>query len=76
MIVKIPKLVALVFKVPVEAKLLDNVKDRTILVINEEENIQEKNGYRQRHSKIQITKILSKDGKLIVEASLTNLKTN
>ena len=26
------------------------------------------NGHRQRHSKIQITKILSKDGKVIAEA--------
>ena len=53
----------------VEAKLLDNVKDRTVLIFHkEEENTQEKNGHRQRHSKIQITKILSKDGKVIDEA--------
>ena len=49
----------------VEAKLLDNVKDRTIwFFTKEEESILEKNGHRQRHSKIQITKILSKDGKV------------
>ncbi len=55
----------------VEAKLLDNVKDRTILVFHKRrrKHSRKKNGHRQRHSKIQITKILSKDGKLIAEAS-------
>ena len=54
----------------VEAKLLDNVKDRTILVFHKRrrKNSRKKNGHRQRHSKIQITKILSKDGKIIAEA--------
>jgi len=32
------------------------------------------NGHRQRHSKIQITKILSKDGKIIAEAKPIILK--
>ena len=32
------------------------------------------NGHRQRHSKIQITKILSKDGKIIAEAKPLELK--
>ena len=32
------------------------------------------NGHRQRHSKIQITKILSKDGKIIAEAKPIDLK--
>ena len=32
------------------------------------------NGHRQRHSKIQITKILSKDGKIIAEAKPIELK--
>ena len=51
----------------VEAKLLENVKDRTILVFHKRrrKHSRKKNGHRQRHSKIQITKILSKDGKLI-----------
>ena len=51
----------------VEAKLLDNVKDRTVLVFHKRrrKHSRKKNGHRQRHSKIQITKILSKDGKLI-----------
>ena len=51
----------------VEAKLLENVKDRTILVFHKRrrKHSRKKNGHRQRHSKIQITKILSKDGKII-----------
>ena len=59
----------------VEAKLLENVKDRTILVFHKRrrKHSRKKNGHRQRHSKIQITKILSKDGKLI--ASSEALKT-
>ena len=54
----------------VEAKLLENFKDRTILVFHKRrrKHSRKKNGHRQRHSKIQITKILSKDGKLIAEA--------
>ena len=54
----------------VEAKLLDNVKDRTVLIFHKRrrKHSRKKNGHRQRHSKIQITKILSKDGKIIDEA--------
>ena len=54
----------------VEAKLLDNVKDRTVLIFHKRrrKHSRKKNGHRQRHSKIQITKILSKDGKVIGEA--------
>jgi large subunit ribosomal protein L21 len=54
----------------VEAKLLENVKDRTVLIFHKRrrKNSRKKNGHRQRHSKIQITKILSKDGKTIDEA--------
>ena len=54
----------------VEAKLLANVKDRTVLVFHKRrrKHSRKKNGHRQRHSKIQITKILSKDGKVIDEA--------
>ncbi len=57
----------------VEAKLLENVKDRTILVFHKRrrKHSRKKNGHRQRHSKIQITKILSKDGKLIAGAGTT-----
>ena len=54
----------------VEAKLLDNVKDRTVLIFHKRrrKHSRKKNGHRQRHSKIQITKILSKSGKVIDEA--------
>ncbi len=56
----------------VEAKLIDNVKDRTVLIFHKRrrKHSRKKNGHRQRHSKIQITKILSKDGKVIAEAKL------
>ena len=60
----------------VEAKLLANVKDRTVLVFHKRrrKHSRKKNGHRQRHSKIQITKILSKDGKVIDEAKITEKK--
>ena len=61
----------------VEARLLENVKDRTILVFHKRrrKNSRKKNGHRQQHSKIQITKIMSKDGKIIAESKLqTTLK--
>ena len=60
----------------VEAKLLDNVKDRTILVFHKRrrKNSRKKNGHRQRHSKIQITKILAKGGKVIDEAKIVEKK--
>ena len=60
----------------VEAKLLDNVKDRTILIFHKRrrKNSRKKNGHRQRHSKIQITKIMSKGGKVIDEAKATEPK--
>ncbi len=56
----------------VEAKLIKNVKDRTVLVFHKRrrKNSRKKNGHRQQHSKIQITKILSKDGKIIDEAKI------
>ena len=60
----------------VEAKLLDNVKDRTILVFHKRrrKHSRKKNGHRQRHSKIQITKILAKNGKVIDEAKIVEKK--
>jgi large subunit ribosomal protein L21 len=60
----------------VEAKLLDNVKDRTVLIfhIRRRKHSRKKNGHRQRHSKIQITKIMSKGGKVIDEAKVTAAK--
>ncbi len=60
----------------VEAKLLDNVKDRTVLIFHKRrrKHSRKTNGHRQRHSKIQITKIFSKDGKIIAEAKPIELK--
>ena len=60
----------------VEAKLLDNVKDRTVLIFHKRrrKHSRKKNGHRQRHSKIQITKIMSKGGKIIDEAKITEPK--
>jgi len=60
----------------VEAKLLGNVKDRTVLVFHKRrrKHSRKKNGHRQRHSKIQITKILAKDGKIIGEAKIVEKK--
>ena len=60
----------------VEAKLLDTVKDRTILVFHKRrrKHSRKKNGHRQRHSKIQITKILAKGGKVVSEAKIVEKK--
>ena len=60
----------------VEAKLLENVKDRTILVFHKRrrKHSRKKNGHRQRHSKIQITKILARGGKVIDEAKIIEKK--
>ena len=60
----------------VEAKLLDNVKDRTVLIFHKRrrKHSRKMNGHRQRHSKIQITKILSKGGKIVAEATPIELK--
>jgi large subunit ribosomal protein L21 len=60
----------------VEAKLLDNVKDRTVLIFHKRrrKHSRKKNGHRQRHSKIQITKIMSKGGKVVDEAKAVTPK--
>ena len=60
----------------VDAKLLENVKDRTILIFHKRrrKHSRKKNGHRQRHSKIQITKIMSKDGKVIDKAKIDQTK--
>ena len=60
----------------VEAKLLDLVKDRTVLVFHKRriKHSRKKDGHRKRHSKIQITKIMSKGGKIIDEAKIEQAK--
>ena len=54
----------------VEADLVENGKDRTILIFKKRrrQNSRRKNGHRQQYSMIRINKIFSKDGKLLSEA--------
>ena len=60
----------------VEANLIKNSKNRTVLIFKKRrrKNSRKKNGHRQQHSKIQITKILSKDGKIISESKLQTVQ--
>ena len=53
----------------VEGLVLDNIKDRKILVFKKRrrQNSRKKYGHRQQLSKIQISKILSKGGKVVSE---------
>ena len=54
----------------VEANLIKNVKDRTVLIFKKRRrhNSRRKNGHRQEHTMIRINKIFSKDGKVLSEA--------
>ena len=54
----------------VEAELIKNGKNRTILIFKKRrrKNSWRKNGHRQRYSLIKINKIISKDGALLAEA--------
>ena len=54
----------------VEADLLKNSKNRTILIFKKRrrQNSRRKNGHRQEYSMIRINKIFSKDGKILSEA--------
>jgi len=54
----------------VEANLIKNGKDRTILIFKKRRrhNSRRKNGHRQEHTMIRINKIFSKDGKVLSEA--------
>ena len=54
----------------VEADLVENGKDRTILIFKKRrrQNSRRKNGHRQEYSMIKINKIFSKDGKVLSEA--------
>ena len=58
----------------VEADLLKNSKNRTILIFKKRrrKNSRRKNGHRQQFSLIRINKIFSKDGKVISEAEKIN----
>ena len=54
----------------VEANLIKNSKNRTILIFKKRrrQNSKRKNGHRQEYSLIRINKIFSKDGKVLSEA--------
>ena len=54
----------------VEANLIKNSKNRTILIFKKRrrQNSRRKNGHRQQYSMIKINKIFSKDGKVLSEA--------
>ena len=54
----------------VEANLIKNSKNRTVLVFKKRrrQNSRRKNGHRQQYSMIKINKIFSKDGKVLSEA--------
>ena len=54
----------------VEANLIKNNKNRTVLIFKKRrrQNSRRKNGHRQQYSMIKINKIFSKDGKILSEA--------
>ena len=54
----------------VEANILKNSKNRTVLIFKKRrrQNSRRKNGHRQQYSMIRINKIFSKDGKVLSEA--------
>ena len=60
----------LVEKAKVEAILVKNGKNRTVLIFKKRrrKNSRRKNGHRQTYSLIKIDKIFSKDGKIISQA--------
>jgi len=62
----------------VEANLIKNSKNRTILIFKKRrrQNSRRKNGHRQEYSMIRINKIFSKDGKVLSEAEKVSKPTN
>ena len=54
----------------VEAELIKNGKNRTVLIFKKRrrQNSRRKNGHRQKFTMVRISKIYSKDGKVISEA--------
>ena len=61
----------------VEADLIKNSKNRTVLIFKKRrrKNSRRKNGHRQQFSLIRINKIFSKEGKLISEAEKVKQET-
>ena len=60
----------------VEAELLKNGKNKTVLIFKKRrrKNSRRKNGHRQQYSLIKISKIFSKDGEIFAEAKQTEKK--
>ena len=54
----------------VEADIIENGKNRTVLIFKKRrrQNSRRKNGHRQQYSLVRINKIFSKDGKVLSEA--------
>ena len=61
----------------VEANLIKNSKNRTVLIFKKRrrQNSRRKNGHRQEYSMIRINKIFSKDGKILSEAEKISKST-
>jgi len=61
----------------VEANLIKNSKNRTVLIFKKRrrKNSRKKNGHRQQYSLIRINKIFSKDGKLLSKAEKLDVPT-
>ena len=61
----------------VEAELIKNGKNRTILIFKKRrrKNSRRKNGHRQQYSLIKISKIFSKDGSIISEVKKNSIPT-
>ena len=62
----------------VEANLIKNSKNRTILIFKKRrrQNSRRKNGHRQEYSMIKINKIFSKVGKILSEAEKVSKTSN
>ena len=60
----------------VEGMLLENIKDRKIIVFKKRrrQNSRKRYGHRQPLSKVQITKILSKNGKVVAQIKDSEIK--
>ena len=60
----------------VEGMLLDNIKDRKVIVFKKRrrQNSRKRYGHRQPLSKIQITKIMSKNGKVVAKIYENQIK--
>ena len=60
----------------VEGMLLDNIRDRKVIVFKKRrrQNSRKRYGHRQPLSKVQITKIMSKNGKVVAQISKDQIK--